>query len=443
MKLLFQKKLCSAYNLVKYCIKYYSQYFALFSVAFVVLVGFSIFRTWAGDTPSYIFTISLWELVRFAKYPVLIFCILAFYQIVILIMNFYQREEGLLRYLPVRKLDILFTELITVTLAALCLVLVPLLLIFLPLHMTAAFWGQLFLALAVLWCTQILLPVFSYQYVVIKTGKSLIFQPYLILFQVVMVVQHALYVMEWWTKIYYGLLVLEGILLLLTIVGTVKKPNHILFHEIRRSFERKKRDRTWYNGMSQGRLIWIEIQRNIGILLQFILFPCALLIFCGIWDVLGVERYAYYYMGFIPCFFVGLFVSYREIYQRMPIKTGWVLLIRFTVGILIMLAVEIPLYALLGMNLTVQKVVNGILFAAVMYLFIYVSGLKLILDGQEKPSYYIILVALQYAYTTLLLYVQEFSYMGFGVGLPEYMVSLLFLIAMGIVLLLQRGRRMS
>ncbi len=441
MRLLFQKKRWSVCNRIKYCMKYYSQYFALSCAALAVFLGFGIFRAWSGSSSGFILRASLREFLRFLGYPALVLSMLVSYEVVILILKFYQREEGALKYSPVRRLDILLTELLTVTAAAVCIILVPTILTLMSLQLTAAFWGQLFLALAALVGTMILLPVFFYQLLVIKTGKRLLFTPYLILLQVLLTLQHACYVMGEGTVLYACLLAVELVILLLAVAVVVKQPDQIRFYGRKKSREREKRERAGKKGMGQGRLIWIEMTRNLGMLLQFILIPVMLLIFSRVWGELLFERYVYYYMAFIPCFFAGLFVSYREVYQLTPIKMGYALLARFGAGILIMLAVELPLYALLGMELSIRQVGNGILFAAVMYLCIGASGMKLLLDGQENPSYYIVLVAFQYAYSTLLLYVQEFSFMGFGVALREETVSLVFFLVAGLVFLTRRGWR--
>lgn len=442
MRLLFQKKRWAVCNRIKYCIKYYSQYFALSCVALAAFLGFGIFRAWAGGSSGFILRASLRELLRFIGYPALVLCILVSYEVVVLILKFYQREEGVLRYAPVRRLDILLTELLTVTAAAVCIILVPTSLTLMSLHLTAAFWGQLFLALAVLVGTMILLPVFSYQFLVIQTGKRLLFTPYLILLQVLLTIQHGMYVMGEGTVLYACLLAMELVILLLAVAGVVKRPDQIRFYGRKKSLDKEKKEWAGRKGMGQGRLIWIEVTRNMGMLLQFILIPVVLLVFGKLWGDLLFERYVYYYMAFIPCFFAGLSASYREVYQLTPIKLGYALFARFVAGILIMLAVELPLYALLGMVLSIRQVGNGILFAAVMYLCIGASGMKLLLDGQENPSYYLVLVAFQYAYSTLLLYVQEFSFMGFGVALREETVSLVFFLVAVLIFLTRRGRRL-
>lgn len=301
MRLLFQKKRWSVCNRIKYCMKYYSQYFALSCAALAVFLGFGIFRAWSGSSSGFILRASLRELLRFLGYPALVLSMLVSYEVVILILKFYQREEGALKYSPVRRLDILLTELLTVTAAAVCIILVPTILTLMSLQLTAAFLGQLFLALSALVGTMILLPVFSYQLLVIKTGKRLLFTPYLILLQVLLTLQHACYVMGEGTVLYACLLAVELVILLLAVV--VKQPDQIRFYGRRKSREREKRERAGKKGMGQGRLIWIEMTRNLGMLLQFILIPVMLLIFSRVWGELLFERYVYYYMAFIPCFF--------------------------------------------------------------------------------------------------------------------------------------------
>lgn len=444
MRNMFRVKYEILKNSLKISVKYYTSYFTIVAISVVMLVGFWIYRTYSENYGVGIGEyLRLTDIISALKNTVIVISAVCFITIMNLLQRFYKISEKIYRYLPISKLHILLTETVFVLAAAFIMFAVPIFVYLHSLEVQLQVYAGTLTVLLILNFEYIAVPLCLYAYLVSVKKRRIWDKGVIVSIQLLMTIQNGCFV-NGQQALYWGLVGAEAALCVILLILLSKHWEELRFYDYRDCHPRTKKKETQskHDRYDSNWIMLLELMRNKKIFAQFLLVPVVMILISKIMNMPYLERYIYRYTAFIPCFFIGMYMSYEGIYKNLPLNKRKMIISRLLFGILCEILL-LEVYAqVFRMTLTGAELLDNVLFAMILYAIMYISKMKLMKDDMDNPIFYILLVLIEYVYSTLVLYIQEFFFMGFEISVEKYMISAVGVVFVGYVCI-EKSKRVT